>query len=354
MSKIKDILIIKIKPIYLLLGILVVILFIFFFADFEKFYPWEPSSMTISQPKPQQITEEEEKPFVFVGNWPKNYTFILPNKMIQLPSGDFYVQDRNSAMIVKFTSNGDFIERYELGSKNYGSIGRDLLEDFAIDSDSNIYVVFSNYSLGQWPEVRKYDSQGRLIKSWRKFEAKELVGGMASLSATSVAIDSKNDVYATDTKLQCILKFDCEGNLINRWGHEGKGSAEFNFYSGWFNNRMAVDSLDNIYVCDKGNNRIQKFDSEGNFLLQFGESGSGNRQFNNPADITIGPDGNVYVVDEYNHRIQIFSPDGKWLGKWGVRSPISIMFDKDGKAYIISSATKGGYTIQIFKPSRAK
>ncbi|CAN5649309.1 hypothetical protein BH23THE1_BH23THE1_35430 [soil metagenome] len=61
-------------------------------------------------------------------------------------------------------------------------------------------------------------------------------------------------------------------------------------------------------MVDYYNNRIQKFDSEGNFLTKWGSEGSGDGQFILPTGIAIDSTGNVYVVDYNNHRIQVFKP----------------------------------------------
>ncbi len=42
---------------------------------------------------------------------------------------------------------------------------------------------------------------------------------------------------------------------------------------------IAVDSSNNVYVADSGNYRVEKFDSNGNYLTQWGSYGSGNGQF---------------------------------------------------------------------------
>lgn len=49
----------------------------------------------------------------------------------------------------------------------------------------------------------------------------------------------------------------------------------------------AVDMLGNIYVADSGNNRIQKFDSNGAFLVKWGSFGTGDGQFDTPCDDTL-------------------------------------------------------------------
>jgi DNA-binding beta-propeller fold protein YncE len=51
---------------------------------------------------------------------------------------------------------------------------------------------------------------------------------------------------------------------------------------------LAFDASGNIYVSDVGNNRIQKFDSHGNYLSQFGSYGSGNGQFFAPYGVAVG------------------------------------------------------------------
>jgi DNA-binding beta-propeller fold protein YncE len=45
---------------------------------------------------------------------------------------------------------------------------------------------------------------------------------------------------------------------------------------------VAVDSSGNVYVADTYNHRIQKFDSDGNFITKSGTEGSGDVQFQNP------------------------------------------------------------------------
>ena len=57
---------------------------------------------------------------------------------------------------------------------------------------------------------------------------------------------------------------------------------------------------------------MQKFDKEGNFLLQFGGFGTEKGQFQRPSGI-VWLDDKVYVVDAFNSRIQVFSDQGEFL-----------------------------------------
>jgi hypothetical protein len=68
-----------------------------------------------------------------------------------------------------------------------------------------------------------------------------------------------------------------------------------------------VDSADNMYVTDLNNHRIQKFDSNGNFITTLGSVDKGDSQFNSPPGIAVDSYGRVYVTYNRNSRIQVFA-----------------------------------------------
>lgn len=75
-----------------------------------------------------------------------------------------------------------------------------------------------------------------------------------------------------------------------------------------------------LYVADTGNNRIQKFDSDGNFLREWGSHGSEPGQFDEPEGVAVDDTllkQDVYVADTRNHRVQVFTENGKFLFSWG-------------------------------------
>ncbi len=106
---------------------------------------------------------------------------------------------------------------------------------------------------------------------------------------------------------------------------------------------MAVDTAGNVYVADTRNNRIQRFDSSGGYLGQWGSLGSGDGHFDHPYGVAVDPDGKVYVADTYNNRIQKFDSGGGgngYLGQWGswgkggngqFWNPYGVAVDRDGK-----------------------
>jgi hypothetical protein len=82
-----------------------------------------------------------------------------------------------------------------------------------------------------------------------------------------------------------VLKFSKDGTLIKTWGKRGTARSEFNQP-----HAIAMDSRGRLFVGDRGNNRIQIFDQDGNYLDEW-------YQFSRPSGIFIDPQDNIYVAD---------------------------------------------------------
>lgn len=137
----------------------------------------------------------------------------------------------------------------------------------------------------------------------------------------------------------------------------GEGSAQGQFSQP---RGIAVGPDGSIYVMDTGNLRVQKFDAQGKFSVQWGRMGTADGEFVmvqgfGPTGIAVGPDGIVYVADTWNHRIQKFSPDGKFLTKWGryvslrqgetsgeagFYGPRGVVVDREGNIYVTDTGNR--------------
>src|SRR4051812_19276575 len=97
-------------------------------------------------------------------------------------------------------------------------------------------------------------------------------------------------------------------SLVTQWGSSGAGNGQFNVPNG-----VAADAAGNVYAVDGNGDRVEKFDSNGTFLLAFGGPGT----FNGPGHLGLDPQGNPLVVDEGNYRVVRYSPDGTQLTQYG-------------------------------------
>ena len=72
-------------------------------------------------------------------------------------------------------------------------------------------------------------------------------------------------------------------------------------------------------MTDTGNNRIQKYSPNGDFILKREEGGSNDGQFHKLHDVIVDPSGEyVYTLELKNHRVQKFDSQGNFILKWGV------------------------------------
>jgi DNA-binding beta-propeller fold protein YncE len=61
---------------------------------------------------------------------------------------------------------------------------------------------------------------------------------------------------------------------------------------------VALDSFGNIYVADTNNNRIQKYDPDGNYLTVAGGFSS-DFSLNQPWSMAVADDGTIFVADTW-------------------------------------------------------
>ena len=74
---------------------------------------------------------------------------------------------------------------------------------------------------------------------------------------------------------------------------------------------IELDSAGNMYIPDYSDNKIKKFNPEGEYIKTIGRHGQGPGDFNHPYSIDIDADDNLYVLDSGNSRIQILDYEGK-------------------------------------------
>jgi len=202
--------------------------------------------------------------------------------------------------------------------------------------------------------VQKYDTSGYPLAEWGLYGRE---GEYWFSHPRDIAVDSLGNVYIADMDNNRIQKYDSDGNFLLMWGYGvSTGALEFEICQGSCRlgrsggsggvcdgypvvqpRGIGVDSSDNVWVAN-GCDRVQKFDSQGNYLFQFGSTGSGSGQFNVPATVTFDSLGYAYVGDWGNSRIQKFDGSGNFLLQWprARGAAIDIAVDAHDYVYVAS------------------
>jgi DNA-binding beta-propeller fold protein YncE len=223
----------------------------------------------------------------------------------------------------------------------------------AADRNDHIYVFFNEpLPAGReepnWGQVAVFDRDGKFLRTFGKQQVK---------SAHGLRLDCDENIWVTDVGHHLVMKFSPEGQLLRQLGKSdqpGDGPDQFNKPTD-----IAFAPSGEFYVSDGyGNSRVVKFSKDGKYLKEWGKRGEGPKagpgEFHVPHSICFDS-GRVYVADRQNYRIQIFDPEGQYLMEWrdggmpfGLTFIGERLFVADGAQNWITVFDKGGKALGRF------
>jgi DNA-binding beta-propeller fold protein YncE len=242
-----------------------------------------------------------------------------------------------AAQLLEFGPDGEFIR--EIGKNLYAW---SFAHTVRVDKQDNIWAADKGSD-----QVIKFNPEGRVVMVFgRKQEASDEETGPLKhpkpplqaedgrfRQVTDMTWDPEGNTFISDGYINSrVAKVDKLGNWVKSWGERGDKPGEFNTP-----HSIAADAQGHIYVADRGNRRIQVFDSDGNFLRAItidvpadpnARPAIGNRPGPNvsgtfapgaPWTVCITPPPNqvLFTSDAFPGRIYKLSLEGKVLGVFG-------------------------------------
>ncbi len=326
----------------------------------------------------------------------------LPQGLAIDAAGNLYVADALPSRIQKFKPNGEFLELIAASGSGAGQVSSPAGLD--IDAEGNLWVADRSNNRAQ-----AFNPAGEFLRQWQG-------SGAAAFKPFAIDVDAKGTVWVGDTEHHRVEGFTPYGALLAEFGEQGSGDGQLNLSKtpsgliadpsgdiwvtdtgnqrvgrwlaggdfkydlsyqsslgaegtgdGQFKHPadLAIDAQRNIYVVDKENNRVEKFDGAGNFLKAFGAEGTGDGQFKQPTAIAIDPEGDIWVVDRNNYRVQQFNANGEFVSKFGSLGtgngqffiPEGIAIDSAGNVYVgdlsnrVQKLKANGEFVKVIAPS---
>jgi sugar lactone lactonase YvrE len=251
------------------------------------------TSGTSDVPQNNHIVQQFSTSGLFRDRWPNSYdyTFNTPTDII-MDDAYYYILDSGNHRVLQFDTNGNLQNLWGQMGQKPGELdfpcGMALYDHFIYIADTGNH------------RIQIFDKNGHFIQEWGTQGPQQGQFVMPK----DIDIDPDGKVYVADTGNHRVQCFSHDGFFIDEWGAWGDTNGKFDTPSG-----ISVHPDEDIVViADSGNHRFQVFNKTGGYITQFGSYGSGAGQFHEPFHIDIDLDKNVYVTDRINNRVQKFQP----------------------------------------------
>jgi hypothetical protein len=125
-----------------------------------------------------------------------------------------------------------------------------------------------------------------------------------------IAASPSGDIYVADRNNKRVTRFDSAGHEVTSW--DGPGPDKFTTPVA-----VSVDGQGRVYVLDRPLGEIQRYSADGVFQRKWAAPGSNASQLNGAYDLSVLGNSDVYAADTGNQRIMQFDQDGNFVRTWG-------------------------------------
>jgi DNA-binding beta-propeller fold protein YncE len=245
-----------------------------------------------------------------------------------------------------------------IGSPGFGPGQLFVPQGIAVDSQGNTLIANGrgvnpdgtpNYNVGN--KIEKFSPNGQYIGA---IGSGGTGPGQFDEPTTVDFSPITGDLYAGDVYNNRINQYDSQGNFIRSFANgQFTGLVEGRLFFG--PSGVTFDKAGNVYVGDFNGERILKFTPDGQQIgVIGGTTGTALGETQGVAGIRISPvSGNIFLADQYNNRVQVLDPNGKPLYAFGsagsgpgqLLQPIGIEVDDQENVYVADSINS---RVQVF------
>ncbi|MBI5191340.1 MAG: hypothetical protein HZA22_11810 [Nitrospirae bacterium] len=205
----------------------------------------------------------------------------------------------------------DLSGRFQYGIKKDGAGGKEKFESpHAVTVGQNGLIIVSDYNSS---EIRMYDGIDGRFKGSVKANVEKIEKALSrTLGAgiIDVAVNSEGDIFAADPKTNSVHVFNSSGKQVFDFGSFNEKEKNPKFNGPIF---TAFDSKDRYYLVDTGYARVMVYNSDGEYLSNFGRLGTAPGEFRYPTGIAVDGKDVIYVANGMDSNLQAFDAGGKFL-----------------------------------------
>ncbi len=171
----------------------------------------------------------------------------------------------------------------------------------------------------------------------QKYQFENKIGQF--VNASSFYVNSAGFIYVSDISTDEITAIDTSGNILLKIGGYGWRQSAFDNPADIF-----ADAL-KVYIADKNNHRIQRFDKNLNFNFQIltRESDIEEERFGYPLSAVMSNQGDIFILDSENSRIVKFDIFGNFLqnfggydyGNYALQKPVQLAVSMQNNIFVI-------------------
>jgi hypothetical protein len=261
------------------------------------------------------------------------------------PLPALYVFDQGNSRIQKLTLGGSFLMSWGSEGDGPGEFCLGSYSDFALDSFSNIYVIDGCHRVQKFTSngdfLMQWGSQGDApdqfknpplgiyvdeadqvyVVSYGRIQRFDSSGAFQMLISTAGQVGKLND-----------LAIDPDGDLWVSshnvvFEYSATGVFQGSLYLGAINDNFIIDDDGTFYAS--GGYRVHKASADGSLSEFWGpiNGGAGIGEFHMPESFALAGD-HLYVLERGNDRVQILTTDGAYVGTFGTHGSGNGQFDR--------------------------